>query len=61
MGTICSVVFDVGETLLDDTEEWGRWADWISKEKTKASPTASKSRRGGERRPGGSCLDNTRW
>ncbi len=24
-----SVVFDVGETLLDDTREWGRWADWI--------------------------------
>lgn len=29
MRTIRSVVFDVGETLLDDTEEWGRWADWI--------------------------------
>jgi FMN phosphatase YigB (HAD superfamily) len=26
---IRSVVFDVGETLLDDTKEWGRWADWI--------------------------------
>jgi HAD superfamily hydrolase (TIGR01549 family) len=26
---IRSVVFDVGETLLDDTREWGRWADWI--------------------------------
>lgn len=26
---IRSVVFDVGETLLDDTAEWGRWADWI--------------------------------
>jgi N-acetyl-D-muramate 6-phosphate phosphatase len=24
-----SVVFDVGETLLDDTAEFGRWADWI--------------------------------
>jgi HAD superfamily hydrolase (TIGR01549 family) len=23
------VVFDVGETLLDDTREWGRWADWL--------------------------------
>ncbi|WP_435109257.1 HAD family hydrolase [Nocardiopsis synnemataformans] len=23
------MVFDVGETLLDDTREWGRWADWI--------------------------------
>lgn len=26
---IRSVVFDVGETLLDNTREWGRWADWI--------------------------------
>lgn len=26
---IRSVVFDVGETLIDDTREWGRWADWI--------------------------------
>lgn len=26
---IRSVVFDVGETLLDDTAEWARWADWI--------------------------------
>lgn len=24
-----AVVFDVGETLVDDTAEWGRWADWI--------------------------------
>ncbi|MGH3449363.1 MAG: HAD family hydrolase, partial [Haloechinothrix sp.] len=24
-----SVVFDVGETLLDDTREWAAWADWI--------------------------------
>lgn len=24
-----SVVFDVGETLLDDTREWGLWADWL--------------------------------
>ncbi len=23
------VVFDVGETLLDDTREFGAWADWI--------------------------------
>jgi FMN phosphatase YigB (HAD superfamily) len=29
VSTIRSVVFDVGETLLDDTAEWGRWADWI--------------------------------
>lgn len=26
---IRSVVFDVGETLLDDTREFGRWADWL--------------------------------
>lgn len=24
-----AVVFDVGETLLDDTREWGRWANWL--------------------------------
>src|SRR5439155_684262 len=28
-GVIKSVVFDVGETLLDDTAEFGRWADWL--------------------------------
>ncbi|TCO59249.1 HAD superfamily hydrolase (TIGR01549 family) [Actinocrispum wychmicini] len=22
-------MFDVGETLLDDSREWGAWADWI--------------------------------
>lgn len=26
---IVSVVLDVGETLLDDTREFGRWADWL--------------------------------
>lgn len=26
---VASVVFDVGETLLDDTREWAAWADWI--------------------------------
>jgi N-acetyl-D-muramate 6-phosphate phosphatase len=26
---IRSVVFDVGETILDDTREFGAWADWI--------------------------------
>jgi HAD superfamily hydrolase (TIGR01549 family) len=26
---ITSVVFDIGETLVDDTREFGRWADWI--------------------------------
>jgi HAD superfamily hydrolase (TIGR01549 family) len=24
-----AVVFDVGETLLDDSREWNAWADWI--------------------------------
>ena len=27
--TVVSVVFDVGETLLDDSREFGAWADWI--------------------------------
>lgn len=26
---IRGVVFDVGETLVDDTREWGAWADWV--------------------------------
>jgi HAD superfamily hydrolase (TIGR01549 family) len=26
---IRSVVFDVGETLVDDSREWGAWADWV--------------------------------
>lgn len=26
---IVSVVLDVGETLIDDTREFGRWADWL--------------------------------
>jgi N-acetyl-D-muramate 6-phosphate phosphatase len=26
---IKAVVFDIGETLLDDTREWNAWADWI--------------------------------
>ncbi|WP_433270749.1 HAD family hydrolase [Actinosynnema sp. CS-041913] len=26
---VTTVVFDVGETLLDDSREWGAWADWI--------------------------------
>lgn len=29
MHVIHAVVFDVGETLLDDTTEWGAWADWL--------------------------------
>jgi FMN phosphatase YigB (HAD superfamily) len=24
-----AVVFDVGETLVDETESWGDWADWL--------------------------------
>ncbi|TDU05562.1 HAD superfamily hydrolase (TIGR01549 family) [Streptomyces sp. 846.5] len=27
--TIRSVVFDVGETLMDDSTFWGSWADWL--------------------------------
>lgn len=26
---IKAVVFDVGETLIDDTREWHRWAQWL--------------------------------
>ena len=26
---ITTVVFDVGETLVDETRHWGEWADWI--------------------------------
>jgi HAD superfamily hydrolase (TIGR01662 family) len=26
---IRAVVFDVGETLIDDTREWGAWARWL--------------------------------
>lgn len=24
-----AVVFDVGETLIDETRQWGEWADWL--------------------------------
>ncbi|MEP6968027.1 MAG: HAD family hydrolase, partial [Pseudomonadota bacterium] len=27
---IRTVVFDVGETLIDETRHWGQWADWLS-------------------------------
>jgi N-acetyl-D-muramate 6-phosphate phosphatase len=27
--TIRAVVFDIGETLLDDSREFGAWADWL--------------------------------
>ncbi|APU21291.1 HAD family hydrolase [Actinoalloteichus sp. GBA129-24] len=26
---VTAVLFDVGETLLDDSREWGAWSDWI--------------------------------
>jgi HAD superfamily hydrolase (TIGR01549 family) len=26
---VTGVVFDVGETLVDDTREWRAWADWL--------------------------------
>ena len=26
---VTTVVFDVGETLVDETRHWGEWADWI--------------------------------
>lgn len=26
---VTAAVFDVGETLLDDSREWGAWADWV--------------------------------
>lgn len=26
---VSAVVFDVGETLLDDSREWAAWADWV--------------------------------
>jgi FMN phosphatase YigB (HAD superfamily) len=27
--SLAAVFFDVGETLVDETESWGRWADWL--------------------------------
>src|SRR5262245_23236182 len=29
VGVIGSVVFDVGECLVDETREYGTWADWL--------------------------------
>ena len=29
MSRIQAVVFDVGETLIDETRHWGEWADWL--------------------------------
>jgi HAD superfamily hydrolase (TIGR01549 family) len=27
--TIQAVFFDIGETLVDETRQWGEWADWL--------------------------------
>lgn len=27
--TLRAVVFDVGETLVDETRAWSAWADWL--------------------------------
>ncbi len=27
--SISAVVFDVGEVLIDETTEYGNWADWL--------------------------------
>ncbi|HEY3796746.1 MAG TPA: HAD family hydrolase [Caulobacteraceae bacterium] len=29
MSRVRTVVFDVGETLVDETRHWGEWADWL--------------------------------
>jgi HAD superfamily hydrolase (TIGR01662 family) len=29
LSRITTVVFDVGETLVDETRHWGEWADWL--------------------------------
>jgi hypothetical protein len=29
MEQIGAVFFDVGETLVDETRQWGLWADWL--------------------------------
>jgi FMN phosphatase YigB (HAD superfamily) len=26
---LAAVVFDIGETLIDETRHWGEWADWL--------------------------------
>jgi FMN phosphatase YigB (HAD superfamily) len=28
--TIHAIFFDVGETLIDETRQWGEWADWLA-------------------------------
>ncbi|GAA1268434.1 HAD family hydrolase [Saccharothrix xinjiangensis] len=35
---VAAVVFDAGETLLDDSREWGAWADWIGVPRHTFSP-----------------------
>ena len=27
---INTIFFDVGETLVDETRQWGGWADWLA-------------------------------
>lgn len=29
VGVVKAIIFDVGETILDDSREWGAWADWL--------------------------------
>jgi hypothetical protein len=38
---VVSVVFDVGETLPDDSREFGAWADWPLRVTTLAAPSSS--------------------
>ncbi len=38
---IDAVVFDVGETLVDETREYGTWADWLGVPKHGAHQRAS--------------------
>jgi hypothetical protein len=29
VSSIGAVFFDVGETIIDETREYGKWADWL--------------------------------
>jgi hypothetical protein len=29
MAIIQALFFDIGETLVDETRQWGEWADWL--------------------------------
>ncbi len=40
MPAVESIVFDIGETLLDDTREFGARADWIGVQIDPGSPVA---------------------